>query len=67
MLCCVEWSKAVITPLDPTQLSWRRAAWSLLKLNWTKSHQFAVSREVLNMLRTLRLTGNGRFFVQLSW
>jgi len=35
------------------------------QLDSTKSRQFAVSHEILSMFRTLRLTENWRFFVEL--
>jgi len=44
-------NKAVITSSDPTQLN-------STQRNSTKSRQFAVSCEVLNMLRTSQLTKN---------
>ena len=52
-------AKAVIT--SPT-----RPDSTQLNSTGQKNRQFAVSREVLNMLRISRLTGNWQLFVELS-
>ena len=66
---------AVVTQLaNWVELSWYSgpAMWWLWKLNPTrqKSRQFVVSREIMSMFRTSRLTENWRFlssWVELSW